>query len=69
MIEHVVDGDERQPAAFGNDRKLRKAVEVADTQPSTMWWEQYDTEPVVDLNNPDVVGQLKSDLIPALPKV
>jgi ferredoxin--NADP+ reductase len=48
------------------DRKIRKALDVPESQSAAMWWEQYDTEPVVDLNNPDVVGSLKADLLPAL---
>ncbi len=51
------------------DRKIRKALDVPEAQASAMWWEQYDTEPVIDLENPDIVGQLKSDLLPALPKL
>jgi ferredoxin-NADP reductase len=51
------------------DRKIRKALEVPDDQPNAMWWEQYDTNPVVDLKNPEVVAALKSELIPAMPKI
>lgn len=51
------------------DRKIRKALEVPDDQPSAMWWEQYDTDPVVDLKNPEVVAALKAELFPAMPKI
>ena len=51
------------------DRKIRKALDVPEGQPPAMWWEQYDTDPVVDLKNPEVVGSLKAELLPAMPKL
>ena len=49
------------------DRKIRKALGVPAEQGSAMWWEQYDTDPVVDLNDPAVVASLKAELLPNMP--
>lgn len=47
------------------NRRIRKALDIADEVPPTMWWEQYDNEPVIDINDPAVVGQLKNQLAAA----
>jgi NAD(P)H-flavin reductase len=47
------------------DRKIRKALELEDAVASSMWWEQYDTTPVVDIDNPEVVSALRRDLAAA----
>lgn len=51
------------------DRKIRKACGLPEAQPAAMWWEQYDTDPVVDINNPDVVASLRADLVKAIPSL
>jgi ferredoxin--NADP+ reductase len=48
------------------DRKIRRALGIEDGAPSHLWWEQYDTDPVVDIANPDVVAALKRDLAGAV---
>ncbi|HUS65992.1 MAG TPA: FAD-binding oxidoreductase [Kofleriaceae bacterium] len=47
------------------NRRIRKALDIADDVPPTMWWEQYDNTPVIDINDPAVVGQLKDQLAAA----
>lgn len=49
-----------------HDRKIRRALEVPEEQAASMWWEQYDTTPVIDIDDAAVVEALKGDLLPAL---
>ena len=39
---------------------------IAAEQPATLFYEQYDTEPVIDIKNPDVVAPLAAQLAAAL---
>ncbi len=48
------------------NRKLRRAFEVADDVGSTVFFEQYDTTPVIDVKDPEVVGPLRAQLHEAL---
>jgi len=48
------------------DRKIRKALELAADVPASLWWEQYDTTPVVDIDDPSVVASLRGNLMSAL---
>jgi ferredoxin/flavodoxin---NADP+ reductase len=51
------------PRGFVPDNiRIRKALELPDDMPSTMWWEQYDNTPVVDINNPELVARFKAEL-------
>jgi len=50
-------------------RRIRKALEVPEEQPPAIWWEQYDTTPVIDVKDVELVESLKAQLLPALPKV
>jgi ferredoxin--NADP+ reductase len=51
------------PRGFVPDnRRIRKALEIPDEMPSTMWWEQYDNTPVVDINDPGLVARFKDEL-------
>ena len=51
------------PRGFVPDNfRIRKALEVPDDMPSHTWWEQYDTTPVIDINDPALVGRLKDEL-------
>jgi ferredoxin/flavodoxin---NADP+ reductase len=43
-------------------RKIRKALGLGDEVPASLWWEQYDSEPVIDIKNEEVVAGLKRDL-------
>ncbi len=45
-----------------NNRKIRKALQVSDERESAMFYEQYDTTPPVDVEDPEVVARLKADL-------
>lgn len=48
------------------DRKIRKALELGKETPSTVWWEQYDSEPVIDLNDEALVTSMRRDLTAAV---
>ncbi|HTE55902.1 MAG TPA: hypothetical protein VK698_33850 [Kofleriaceae bacterium] len=51
------------PRGFVPDNhRIRKALEIADERPSTMWWEQYDNTPVIDIENPELVARFKDQL-------
>lgn len=43
-------------------RKIRRALEVGDDTPSSLFFEQYDNTPVIDTDDPDVVGPLRDQL-------
>ncbi|MBP6842913.1 MAG: hypothetical protein KA201_04190 [Kofleriaceae bacterium] len=47
-------------------KRMREALGVAAEQPATLFYEQYDTEPVIDIKNPDVVAPLAAQLAAAL---
>ena len=47
-------------------KRMREALGVAPELPATLFYEQYDTEPVIDIKNPDVVGPLAAQLAAAL---
>ncbi len=51
------------PRGFVPDnRRIRKALEVPDEMGHDMWWEQYDTTPVIDINDPALVARLRDEL-------
>jgi hypothetical protein len=51
------------PRGFVPDnRRIRKALEVPEDRPSHIWWEQYDTTPVIDVNDPALTGRLRDEL-------
>ncbi|HVV86415.1 MAG TPA: hypothetical protein VHE35_25335 [Kofleriaceae bacterium] len=43
-------------------KRMREALGVPDTDPASLFYEQYDTEPVIDIKDPAVVEPLKSAL-------
>jgi ferredoxin/flavodoxin---NADP+ reductase len=45
-----------------DNRRIRKALEIPQDMPPHVWWEQYDTTPVVDIHDPAVVARLKDQL-------
>lgn len=47
-------------------RKLRQAFEVPEDAPDTLFFEQYDSTPVIDIKNPDIVNPLRQALAAAL---
>lgn len=49
-----------------DNRKLRRALEVGDERPASVFWEQYDNTPVIDTKDEALIGRLKSDLQAAL---
>lgn len=55
------------PRGFVPDhRKLRRALEVDDARPSTLFWEQYDSTPVIDSKDEALMAKLKAQLLAAL---
>ncbi|HEU4619719.1 MAG TPA: hypothetical protein VFV10_16900 [Gammaproteobacteria bacterium] len=43
-------------------RRIRHALGIEDERPASLWWEQYDAEPVIDLHDAEAVAALKRDL-------
>jgi ferredoxin--NADP+ reductase len=48
-----------------DNRKIRKGLEIDSDVPPSIWWEQYDSTPVIDLADADLVASIKADLINA----
>ena len=42
------------------DRKIRRALEIGDSEAPSMWWEQYDSSPVLEIDDPAVVADLRA---------
>src|SRR5690606_15255209 len=36
-----------------DNRRIRKALEIDEGRPASIWWEQYDTTPVIDVDDAD----------------
>ncbi len=49
-----------------DNRKLRRALEVPEDMPASLFFEQYDTTPVIDVKDPAVVEPLREQLRSAL---
>ncbi len=47
-------------------RKLRRALEVPDDVETSLFFEQYDTTPVIEVDDPEVMGPLREKLHGAL---
>ncbi|HEX5420190.1 MAG TPA: hypothetical protein VFY39_09335 [Gammaproteobacteria bacterium] len=47
-------------------RRIRNALSLGDEPPPSLWWEQYDAEPVIDLKNAQGVAALKRALESAI---
>ena len=43
-------------------RKLRAELEIPDDQPSSIYYEQYDSEPVIDLKDKPLVEKIKKQI-------
>lgn len=55
------------PRGFIPDHhRMREALGVAKDTPSSLFYEQYDTEPVINIKDPAVVDPLKAELHAAL---
>ena len=48
------------------NRKLRRALEAPESVESSIFFEQYDSTPVIDVKNPEVIGPLRDQLREAL---
>lgn len=48
------------------NRKLRRALQVADDAPASLFFEQYDTTPVIPIDDPAVMEPLRASLRAAL---
>jgi hypothetical protein len=44
------------------EKKIRKALEIPETLPASLFFEQYDSDPVIDLEDQQVVARLRADL-------
>lgn len=51
-----------------DNRKLRRVLEVEDDRPATVFWEQYDNTPVIDVKDAELVAGLRRTLHHALGK-
>jgi ferredoxin--NADP+ reductase len=50
-------------------KRMREALGVPTEAPATLFYEQYDTEPVIDIKDPAVVDPLKAQLTAALARL
>ncbi|MCH9688225.1 MAG: hypothetical protein K0V04_42735, partial [Deltaproteobacteria bacterium] len=56
-IHHLV------PRGFVPDnRKLRRGLEVDESTPASLYWEQYDNTPVIDTKDEAVMSTLRANL-------
>ncbi len=49
-----------------DNKRLRRALEVPDHVPASIFWEQYDTTPVIDVKDEALIDRLKKELHAAL---
>jgi hypothetical protein len=49
-----------------DNKKLRRALEVDDARPASVFWEQYDNTPVIDTKDVALVADLRRQLHGAL---
>jgi ferredoxin--NADP+ reductase len=49
------------------DRKIRTALELEAEHLPAIWWEQYDTQPAIDLDDAELVARLKTSLHENMP--
>ncbi len=58
------------PRGFVPDfKRIREALGVPAEQPASLFYEQYDTEPVIDIKNPEVVEPLRAQMAAGLAKL
>jgi len=51
-----------------DNKKLRRALEVDESLAPSIYWEQYDNTPVIDVKNAELVADLRRQLHGALGK-
>jgi ferredoxin--NADP+ reductase len=51
-----------------DQKRMREALGVPSEVPATLFYEQYDTEPVIDLKTPSVIEPLRARMVAALAK-
>ncbi len=44
------------------EKKIRKALQIPEDRTASLFFEQYDSDPVIDLENEEIVARLRSDL-------
>lgn len=49
-------------AFIPDNKRLRRGLEVAEDVPSSLFWEQYDTTPVIDLKDEALMARLRETL-------
>jgi ferredoxin--NADP+ reductase len=49
-----------------DNRKIRRALELEDSVPSSIFWEQYDNTPVIDVKDEALMADLRARLRAAL---
>lgn len=55
------------PRGFVPDnRKIRRALEVDESRPANLFWEQYDSTPVIDTKDEALMAKLRAELQAAL---
>ncbi len=55
------------PRGFVPDfKRIREALGVAPEVPASLFYEQYDTEPVIDIKNPEVTAPLRAQMAEGL---
>lgn len=47
-------------------RRIRRVLGLGDECPPSLWWEQYDAEPVIDVDDAEAVAALQRDLDSAM---
>ncbi len=52
-----------------DNKKLRRAFETPDEVTPSLFFEQYDSTPVIDIKDPEVVAPLRAELAAALAKI
>ena len=50
-----------------DNRKIRKGLAIDSDTPASIWWEQYDSTPVIDLEDAELVASIKADLARSAP--
>ncbi|MCA9652016.1 MAG: hypothetical protein H6712_01105 [Myxococcales bacterium] len=45
-----------------DNRKLRRGLQVDESRPSTLFWEQYDSTPVIDTKDEELMASLRARL-------
>jgi ferredoxin--NADP+ reductase len=49
-----------------DNRKIKKALSLGDEHEPSLWWEQYDSTPVIDIDDPTLVSTLSKRILNAI---